>query len=86
VLVSLGVWILRVIEPGMARPFRTPLVPLVPILGAGSCALMMFGLGRVTWLRFVLWMAAGFAIYFGYGRSHSRLGVEQAERLSATAD
>jgi APA family basic amino acid/polyamine antiporter len=76
VLVCVGVWILRIIEPSVSRPFRTPLVPLVPILGAGACALMMFGLGWVTWLRFVIWMALGFAIYLSYGRYHSRVAIE----------
>jgi len=78
VLVCLGVWILRRIDPGLKRPFRTPLVPLVPILGAASCVLMMFGLGVVTWLRFVIWMSAGFAIYFSYGRFHSRVAIADA--------
>ncbi|HJU27954.1 MAG TPA: amino acid permease C-terminal domain-containing protein, partial [Candidatus Binataceae bacterium] len=75
--VCLGVWILRRIDPELERPFRTPLVPLVPILGAASCVLMMFGLGIVTWLRFLIWMAAGFLIYFGYGRFHSRVAIAE---------
>ncbi|MGH7878559.1 MAG: amino acid permease C-terminal domain-containing protein, partial [Candidatus Binataceae bacterium] len=75
VLVCCGLWILRHVEPELKRPFRTPLVPLVPILGVASCLLMMFGLGEVTWLRFVLWLAAGLAIYFGYGRFHSKVGI-----------
>jgi APA family basic amino acid/polyamine antiporter len=86
VLVCLGVWILRRIDPELSRPFRTPLVPLVPILGAASCVLMMFGLGIVTWLRFVIWMSAGFVIYFGYGRFHSRVAAadeDNAGRLKA---
>ena len=86
VLVCLGVWILRRIDPGLKRPFRTPLVPLVPILGAASCVLMMFGLGVVTWLRFVIWMSAGFVIYFSYGRFHSRVAIADADgtrRLNA---
>ncbi len=73
VLVCLGVWILRNVEPELARPFKTPAVPIVPLLGAGSCALMMFGLGVVTWMRFIVWMSVGFAIYFGYGRFHSKV-------------
>jgi APA family basic amino acid/polyamine antiporter len=85
VLVCLGLWILRAVEPDLPRPFRTPLVPIVPILGAGSCALMMFGLGEVTWLRFFIWMAAGFAIYFGYGRFHSKVAAEAASQLRARA-
>jgi basic amino acid/polyamine antiporter, APA family len=78
VLVCVGVWILRRVEPELERPFRTPLVPLVPILGAASCILMMFGLGVVTWLRFFIWLLAGFGIYFGYGRYHSRLALSKA--------
>ena len=86
VLVCGGLWILRHLEPDLARPFRTPMVPLVPILGAGSCLLMMFGLGAVTWLRFVVWMAVGFLIYFGYGRFHSKVAVDPADKLRAAAN
>ena len=71
VLVCFGVWILRHVEPEMHRPFRTPMVPIVPILGAGSCFLMMLGLGETTWLRFVIWLGIGLGIYFFYGRFHS---------------
>jgi APA family basic amino acid/polyamine antiporter len=85
VLVCLGVWILRTLEPELERPFHTPLVPLVPIFGAGSCALMMFGLGIVTWLRFVVWMVVGFAIYFGYGRFHSRVASQPMNQLGVEA-
>jgi len=85
VLVCFGVWILRNLEPGLHRPFKTPLVPIVPILGAASCALMMASLGLVTWLRFILWMAAGFAIYFSYGRFHSRVAADAAEHARARA-
>ena len=79
VLVCLGVWILRNAEPELARPFRTPLVPLVPLLGAGSCLLMMFGLDLTTWLRFFIWMGAGLVIYFCYGRFHSKVAMEAAQ-------
>jgi APA family basic amino acid/polyamine antiporter len=77
-LVCLGIWILRRVEPHMNRPFRAPLVPLVPLLGAGACILMMLGLGEVTWLRFIIWMMVGFVIYLGYGRYHSRVAIEAA--------
>ena len=73
VLVCLGVWILRGIEPEIHRPFRTPLVPLVPILGVGFCAYLMMRLPLATWIRFVVWLAIGLVIYFSYGRHHSRL-------------
>ena len=46
---------------------------------------MMFGLGEVTWLRFVFWMAAGFVIYFAYGRFHSKVALDSTEQTRATA-
>jgi len=79
VLVCLGVWILRAAEPDVHRPFTTPLVPLVPILGVGSCAYLMSRLPWLTWIRFFSWLIAGLVIYFVYGRYHSRIAAE-AER------
>ena len=84
VLVCLGVWILRYIDPDQHRPFRTPLVPLVPIAGALSCLYLMASLPLVTWIRFFVWMAIGFAIYFSYGRYHSH--VADAAATNAAAD
>jgi APA family basic amino acid/polyamine antiporter len=87
VLVCAGVWILRRIEPELKRPFRTPLVPLVPVLGMFFCAYLMLSLPAVTWIRFFVWMALGFAIYFSYGRFHSRIAREEsAGRAAASAD
>ncbi|MBV8774376.1 MAG: amino acid permease [Deltaproteobacteria bacterium] len=76
VLVCVGVWILRSLEPAISRPFRTPFVPLVPMLGVIFCIYLMASLPAVTWMRFVIWMAAGFVVYFSYGRFHSRVGLE----------
>jgi APA family basic amino acid/polyamine antiporter len=73
VLVCAGVWILRVRSPGVQRQFRTPLVPLVPILGMGFCGAMIFGLGWPNWLRLGIWLVIGLVIYFSYGRKHSKL-------------
>jgi APA family basic amino acid/polyamine antiporter len=73
VLVCVGVWILRVRNPGAPRGFRTPLVPLVPILGIAVCTAMIFGLGWPNWLRLGVWLLIGLVIYFGYSRHHSRL-------------
>ena len=73
VVVCGGVLIMRKTNPGLARPFRTPLVPLVPILGIVVCLAMMFGLGLSNWLRLFVWLFIGLAIYFGYGRRHSHL-------------
>jgi APA family basic amino acid/polyamine antiporter len=86
VLVCAGVWILRRMEPTLSRPFRTPLVPLVPILGIFFCAYLMSSLPTLTWIRFFVWMALGFVIYFSYGRFHSRLAQEEAPSTAATAD
>ena len=73
VIVSAGIWVLRVKSPELNRPFRTPMVPLVPILSIVICGLMMYWLPSDTWLRLIIWMAIGLAIYFFYGRHHSRL-------------
>jgi APA family basic amino acid/polyamine antiporter len=73
VIVCIGIPVLRRTRPEVPRPFRTPWVPLVPILGAGICLVQMVSLPGDTWLRLVIWMAIGLAIYFGYGRRHSRL-------------
>ena len=73
VIVSAGVWILRVRRPDLPRPFKAPLVPLVPLLGMGIPLLLMMSLPWSTWLRLIVWLIIGLAIYFAYGRSHSRL-------------
>jgi APA family basic amino acid/polyamine antiporter len=81
VLVCAGVWILRKKRPDLDRPFRTPLVPLVPILGMLSCFGLMATLPADTWLRLLVWLLIGFVIYFTYGRKHS---VLQQEREAQT--
>jgi APA family basic amino acid/polyamine antiporter len=72
-VVAIAVAVLRRTKPDMKRPFRTPLVPLVPILSALSCVALMSALAVETWLRFIVWLAVGMAIYFFYGRKHSKL-------------
>ncbi|GAC1503666.1 MAG: hypothetical protein NVS1B6_11120 [Steroidobacteraceae bacterium] len=81
VIVCAGVIVLRYRSPELHRPFRTPLVPLVPILGIVVCGYMMYSLPLATWERLLIWMAAGLLIYFFYGKSHSRIGT--ADRLLA---
>ena len=73
VLVCAGVWILRRRRPELERPFRTPFVPFVPIMGILTCFGLMLTLPLDTWIRLVVWLVIGFAIYFGYGRKHSVL-------------
>jgi APA family basic amino acid/polyamine antiporter len=77
VIVCIGIAVLRRLRPDVPRPFRTPFVPLVPILGAGICLVQMVSLPGDTWLRLVVWMAIGLAIYFGYGQRHSKLRREE---------
>ena len=73
IIVCAGVWILRRTQRDMFRPFRTPAVPLVPVLGIGLSLLLMVSLPIDTWIRLFVWLAIGLVIYFGYGRRHSRL-------------
>jgi len=75
VIVSLGVLVLRRREPTLARPFRTPWVPVVPIASAVVSLALMASLPGSTWLRLVLWMALGVVLYFTYGARRSRLSA-----------
>lgn len=74
ILVCLGVWVMRVKQPDLPRAFKTPLVPLIPILGIGTCLFMMAFLPLDTWIRLFIWLGLGMLIYFGYSRKHSKLG------------
>jgi APA family basic amino acid/polyamine antiporter len=73
VIVCAGVIVLRYRQPNLARPFRTPFVPLVPILGILICGYMMYSLPGPTWERLIVWMVLGLVVYFAYSRSHSKL-------------
>ena len=72
-IVCAGVFVLRFTDPGIARPFRAPAFWLTAPLGVVLCILLMAGLPGDTWLRLLVWMAIGFAIYFTYGRRHARV-------------
>jgi APA family basic amino acid/polyamine antiporter len=73
ILVCIGVLILRKRMPDAPRAFRTPLVPVVPILGIGTCLFMMVFLPGDTWIRLIVWLIIGLVIYFRYSRYHSKL-------------
>ena len=73
VIVSAGVWVLRIKRPDLPRPFKAPLVPLTPILGIVISLGLMASLPGSTWLRLIVWLIIGMLIYLGYGRSHSKL-------------
>src|SRR5271165_2863836 len=73
VIVCAGVWILRVRRPELVRPFKTPLVPLVPILGIIVSLGLMGGLKAITWIRLVVWLVIGMVVYFTYSVKHSKV-------------
>jgi len=72
-VVCAAVLVMRRTHPEAERPFRVPFVPFVPILGIASCLMLMFSLPSENWLRLFVWLGIGLAIYFLYGRRHSRL-------------
>ena len=74
VVVSGGIIALRYRRPELHRPFRTPMVPLVPILAILICGYMMVSLPLDTWIRLLVWLAIGLVIYFVYGQKHSKVG------------
>jgi basic amino acid/polyamine antiporter, APA family len=78
-IVCLGVLVLRVMRPGLARPFRTPAVWFIAPAGVVSAVFLMFGLPGDTWLRLAVWLVVGLAIYAFYGRRH---GVDMAHKLN----
>ena len=78
VIVSAAVWILRITDPDVPRPFRTPLAPFVSIMGVLVNGGLMFSLGRDNWIRLVIWLIVGLFIYIGYSRHHSVLSRRTA--------
>ncbi|MDT4988276.1 MAG: basic amino acid/polyamine antiporter, family [Micromonosporaceae bacterium] len=73
VLVAVGVLVLRRTRPDLPRAFRCPGVPVIPVLAVLTSLYLMLNLPAATWIRFVVWMAIGFVVYFAYGARHSRL-------------
>ena len=80
ILVSIGVVLLRRQRPELQRAFRVPLVPVIPIASALVCFYLMLNLTVETWMRFLVWMVVGFAVYFFYGRRHSKIDLRARGR------
>jgi APA family basic amino acid/polyamine antiporter len=78
IIVCAGILVLRSRRPDLPRPFRAPFSPATPILGIVISLAMMLGLPGETWLRLVIWLVIGLVIYFGYGRTHSKVQDEVA--------
>ena len=83
ILVCIGVMVMRRTDPDAPRAFKTPLVPLVPILGIGTCLFMMVFLPPDTWIRLIVWMLIGLDIYMVYGSKKSILGAGNQNRKGA---
>jgi hypothetical protein len=83
VIVCAGVWVLRRQRPDLHRPFKTPWVPFVPIMGIVVSGALMLFLPLDTWLRLIIWLIIGLTTYFSYGRYHSKLaqGLESRSKL-----
>lgn len=84
-IVCAGVWILRVRDPEMPRPFKTPWVPFVPIVGMLVSAALMAFLHNLTWYVFLIWLAIGLVVYYTYGRHHSRVQLALQKAAGAVA-
>ncbi len=82
VVACIGIIVMRKSQPDLPRPFRTPLVPLVPILGVIINLALMAGLGLITWVAFLIWMAIGLVVYFSYSRNTSELNKAGVESVS----
>ena len=76
IIVCISIIVLRKSKPDIPRPFKTPWVPAIPILGASICFIQMASLPLDTWLRLIIWMSLGFGIYFFYGMKNSKLGKD----------
>ena len=83
-IVCAGVWVLRVRHPNLHRPFKTPLVPLVPALGILTAVYLMTQLAMITWVVMVSWLLLGLVIYFSYSLKHSK--VQKLPESAVTAD
>ena len=85
IVVSIAVPVLRRTKPDMKRPFRVPFSPVIPILSALACLYLMTNLSVETWVRFLIWMVLGLAVYFFYGRRNARLAQPQDDRPATSS-
>ncbi len=85
-IVCLGVWVMRMKQPDLPRPFRTPWVPLVPICGMVVSLALMLSLDAPAWIGFGIWLVVGQIIYFTYSRKHSRVQKALAEGSAQAPD
>lgn len=83
IVVSISVVVLRKTRPDIPRSFKTPFVPVIPLLAVAACGYLMVHLSKVTWIGFLIWFIIGLAIYFGYGYRHSELGHWKDDRTPA---
>ena len=80
VIVCLAVLVMRRLNPEAKRPFRCPMVPLVPVLGVLFCLMLMLSLPPANWYRLGVWLLIGLLVYFFYGRHHSVLERMRRQR------
>jgi APA family basic amino acid/polyamine antiporter len=83
VLISIAVIVLHYKQPDLPRKFKTPLMPVVPILAIVFCVYLLSQLPGLTWIRFLIWLAIGLFIYFVYGYHHSNLNKEDKTEQKA---
>src|SRR5262249_11631327 len=85
VLVSAGVLVMRRTHPQLKRAFKTPFVPVIPILSIICSAGLIFSLASMTWFRLIAWLLIGLLIYFNYGRKHSKVHISTVARAEESA-
>ncbi|HEY4992765.1 MAG TPA: amino acid permease [Nakamurella sp.] len=86
VLVSIGVVVLRRKRPDLERSYKVPFMPVVPILSVIACLWLMINLTAITWVRFIVWMAIGVAVYFAYGKRHSLVQRRAGDGIELTQE
>jgi len=85
IIVCIAVMVLRRTNPAQARPFRTPWVPVVPILGIVFNGFMMYKLGWINWARLIIWLIIGLVVYFTYSVKHSKVQALEAASQTKTS-